>query len=131
MDTERLTKLLMLTTSSNDAEALAAMRKANALLAQAGLNWEKFIGLRKAIAERTTNKTTVDASDEIEQMFDLLMSSVKGEFSSWIESAYDYYQRNGHLTARQYDVLKSAFEARKEGDKRRGKNRSNAGRRNL
>lgn len=40
---EQLIKLLGMTTSANDAEALAFMRKANALLAAAGWSWEKLI----------------------------------------------------------------------------------------
>lgn len=40
---EQLIKLLAMTTSTNDAEALAFMRKANALLAAAGWDWEKLI----------------------------------------------------------------------------------------
>lgn len=40
---ELLVKLLGMTTSSNDGEALVAMRKANALLASAGWDWAKLI----------------------------------------------------------------------------------------
>lgn len=40
---ELLTKLLKMTTSPNDGEALTAMRKANALLTTAGWDWDKLI----------------------------------------------------------------------------------------
>lgn len=36
-------KLMMLTTSDNDSEALSALRKANAILAQANVNWSEFL----------------------------------------------------------------------------------------
>lgn len=40
---ELLCKLLKMTTSSNDGEALTAMRKANALLISAGWDWDRLI----------------------------------------------------------------------------------------
>ncbi len=46
MDHVRLTKLLMMTTSSHDGEALAAIRKANAILKEAGVNWQEFLAGR-------------------------------------------------------------------------------------
>jgi hypothetical protein len=36
-------KLMMMTTSSNDGEALTALRKANAILAEANVNWAEFL----------------------------------------------------------------------------------------
>ena len=38
-----LIKLMGMTTSSNDAEALVALRKANELLKSAGWDWQKLI----------------------------------------------------------------------------------------
>jgi len=47
-----LTKLLKMTTSSNDGEALIAIRKANDLLASAGWDWDKLMaGKIKVIAD--------------------------------------------------------------------------------
>jgi len=40
---EKLIKLIRLSESSNDAEALAALRAANALLKRAGWDWEKLL----------------------------------------------------------------------------------------
>lgn len=40
---ELLLKLLKMTASSNDAEALVAMRKANQLLATAGWDWDRLL----------------------------------------------------------------------------------------
>lgn len=40
---QMLVKLLMMTTSSSDGEALTAIRKANAMLASANVNWEEFL----------------------------------------------------------------------------------------
>ena len=46
-----LVKLLKMTTSSNDGEALAAMRKANALLLTAGWDWDKLIAGKIKVIE--------------------------------------------------------------------------------
>jgi hypothetical protein len=43
MDQEKLIKLLMLTTSDNDAEALSAIRHANQLLKRTGSTWAAVI----------------------------------------------------------------------------------------
>lgn len=49
---ELLLKLLKMTTSSNDGEALAAVRKANTLLTSAGWDWDKLIeGKIKVVAD--------------------------------------------------------------------------------
>jgi hypothetical protein len=40
---QKLIRLMMLTTSNRDGEALAALRKAQAFLAEGGQNWEEFL----------------------------------------------------------------------------------------
>lgn len=40
---EKLIKLLQLTQSPNDFEALAAIRKANEILRRGNIDWEKFL----------------------------------------------------------------------------------------
>ena len=39
----KFVKLMMLTTSANDHEALSALRKANAILADQSVSWEQLI----------------------------------------------------------------------------------------
>jgi len=48
---ELLKKLLMMTTSTNDGEALTALRKANDLLTTAGWDWAKLIDGRVVVVE--------------------------------------------------------------------------------
>jgi len=43
LDRSRFLRILNLTDSPNDSEALSAVRRANALLHAAGLSWEKLI----------------------------------------------------------------------------------------
>jgi hypothetical protein len=40
---DKFIKLMMMTTSTNDAEALVALRKANAMMAGARMNWSEFL----------------------------------------------------------------------------------------
>ncbi len=40
---DRLKKLMQMTQSGNDNEALVALRKANSILSRHKLNWEQFI----------------------------------------------------------------------------------------
>ncbi len=49
MDKDRLIKLLNLTSSDNDNEAISALRKANAMLKEGNLTWGDLIGVQKAI----------------------------------------------------------------------------------
>lgn len=48
---ELLKKLLMMTTSDNDGEALTALRKANSVLTAAGWDWNKLIDGRITVVE--------------------------------------------------------------------------------
>lgn len=48
---ELLIKIMGMTTASNDGEALAAMRRANALLVGAGWDWEKLIRGKITVVE--------------------------------------------------------------------------------
>jgi hypothetical protein len=43
LDRERLAKVLQLTTSTNDSEALAAIRKANDIVKGEGLTWDEVL----------------------------------------------------------------------------------------
>lgn len=59
-----LAKLLKMTASPNDGEALAAVRKANNLLASAGWDWDKLIsGKITVVADPFANVGTPQASD--------------------------------------------------------------------
>lgn len=48
MDRDRLTKLMMMTTSASDGEAVIALRKANAMLKESGINWQEILLGRQA-----------------------------------------------------------------------------------
>lgn len=135
VDIERLTKLLMMTTSSHDMEALVAVRKANALLAENNLNWREFLasfgrpdnsfrvppsqrpGARQnpfeqaGAGDNSSNKFT-DA-DEINAYFEIALNEVGGSFRSFILSIHEWWQARGFLTSKQYYALRKAVEDRR------------------
>jgi hypothetical protein len=61
LDKGRLAKLLKLTGSDHDAEALNAVRKANDLLRQCGANWDIALGLARPAVEEPAAPTAASA----------------------------------------------------------------------
>lgn len=119
---DQLIKLMMLTTSDNDPEALSALRKANALIASSNMNWEELLkakvkwptesqeeALRAAPNVYGFHKT----SPEIDAMFEKLDRTVRSNFREFVDDVYTYYQANGGLTARQYQAIRKAYERAK------------------
>lgn len=122
IDCQRLIKLMMMTTSTVDGEALTAIRKANALLKTNGSDWNKFI---KAIPEprpppkpsgrgfeymKPESKFT---DPDIPRIIDSLMRDAKGGFRNVLESWKQYWEGHGYLTERQYEALINAYERAK------------------
>jgi hypothetical protein len=105
----KLSKLLNLSTSDNDAEALSAIRMANTILKGEGLGWVDMlltppgnkIPLRNTPAPTETSKKKYDGED-VAHMLD----ECKGTF---IDSLRDWYDSKGFLTAKQYESLLKAY----------------------
>jgi hypothetical protein len=73
---DKIIKLLALTQSPNDAEALSAMRMANAKLTEMKLDWAAFLKVYLAMAERRMTKvpharTTKYQFDTVLRLIDL------------------------------------------------------------
>lgn len=118
----------MMTTSSNDGEALTAIRMANAMLMAEGKNWDEILGITNqvTITLQRQQPTTYNAEDSwspphlsdknvIEQMFRIVMS---GEHhiskTAFIGSLHEWWQRHGRLSQRQYTALRRIYnEARR------------------
>ena len=130
-----LIKLLMMTTSPHDGEALNAMRKANAILAAANVNWSEFLSavstaqraadneFRKPPSQRRSNTpdtrnafsdvgkgtaTKYDDAKEIDPMFEAAFSNASGGFMSFLESVHEWWTEKGFLTEKQYFAIKRA-----------------------
>lgn len=84
-------KLMMMTTSENDGEALNALRMANAQLAAANINWEEFLTLvgttNTSVAEksapppRSSNRSKAPWEDDDEESFSDVGRNAKGHYT--------------------------------------------------
>lgn len=122
----------MLTQSDNDHEALAAIRKANQLLAVYNLNWEGYLGVAKQmdIDEQESREPPHPASEcpssyddyslqgmnnreRTIKMFRVVKARLEEEGSdaiSFIHSLEDGFAKYGSLTANQYYALKKFYD---------------------
>jgi hypothetical protein len=122
-------KLMMMTTSSHDNEALTALRKANAMLASANLNWEEYLGgpreyrsaqnppwdEDKVQPPRQQRRHERANSDEnIDRMFEEAFARVRpgSSFRQTIESIHTWWEEKGFLTQKQLDVIQRAATGR-------------------
>jgi hypothetical protein len=124
----RLVKLMMMTTSDNDAEALAAMRKANVLLDAVGLNWDELLaeppepeprrcehkaqpGRRRGEPPTSAHVRASDGymRDEVDAMFATVYAAayLSDASQAFVNGLHDYWTERGFLTERQYEVLRS------------------------
>lgn len=121
-------KLMQMTTSSHDAECLVAIRKANALLAEANVNWEEFLAALDAqsrssymtppskrkqqaapsefhdVDTKHTNDAEIDAL--FEQVYDRVPSGCS--FYEFVQSVHDFWTQKGYLTEKQYQAIRRA-----------------------
>ena len=106
-------KLMMLTTSSSDGEALTALRKANRILAEAKVNWAELLqaeppqeALRHEPEPEPEDGRYTDAG-EINLMFaTVYQKNIVGGFVEFIEGIHRFWSERGYLTEKQYAVLK-------------------------
>jgi len=124
-------KLMMMTTSNSDGEALTALRKANALLAEANVNWEEFlklVGTSNAVTAPKSKQPTppwedgdgfhnvgpsgikyTDA-DEINALFEKAFAKTRptSSFREFLESVHGWWEANGFLTEKQYFAIRKS-----------------------
>lgn len=141
LDVERLVKLLMMTTSQHDNEALIAVRKANAMLGASQKNWQDIL-LRPFVRRpepppqqqqpqqqqrrKPDPKPASDPkTDLINEMFETLLKEVSPEsnFRSFVLSVHSHWLKRQRLTDKQYRAIRKAYlnykpEAETEDDRR-------------
>jgi hypothetical protein len=138
VDIERLTKLMRMTESAHDGEALNALRLANKILRDANLHWgdvltpkrndnshlvppSKRPGFNKkpngAAYGRRAERSRYDGGKgrhedpEIEDWFDRLDQRQHSlDFRMFLSSVRGFWERHGYLTDNQYDAVKRAVE---------------------
>lgn len=113
MDFVKLTKLMMLTASNADGEALNAIRIANRMLTGAKLNWEQVLKVRLAgpeLHEKRAKSEKVDRKAVTRQMLNVCLENVQGPAAEFIESLEESFVKYGSLTAKQMNALKKFYD---------------------
>jgi hypothetical protein len=100
-----LTKLLRLTTSECDGEALTAIRKANAHLTTVKATWDDFIAARKASLPPPPDDDDDDA-DWGEVIEKILKRKIPDHTRAFFESVLSYWDNNGFLSEKQVAVVR-------------------------
>lgn len=117
MDNARLVKLLNLTTSDNDHEALSAMRMANKIVREAGKRWNDLIGV--VVKEKVTRVEWEMKREPpppkkdfgIAEMFDVVRPRVDGtDAADFIDSLWKQWKRSKRLTVKQAIALKKFYD---------------------
>lgn len=126
-------KLMMLTTSDNDNEALLALRKANAALARQNMNWEEFLNGQSFVYQREETKQKEEKQDDrasdkprvytrgqygrqIDILFEILFNSVPptSSFRHFVKDVHKWWIEKEFLTPSQYDAIRrSAMRAQR------------------
>lgn len=114
-------KMMALTFSENDHEALASLRGANRLLTKEGLDWQRVLSrtvsvineVEEAPPERTQPPHR-DGSDDRRLIAEAEEAVEDGsEIAEFIGSLRSYYEERGHLTPNQRGALKRIVDRRK------------------
>lgn len=110
MDRIKFAKLMMLTTSEFDGEALSALRKAQGMLLTSGLNWETFIVGLPLYAEREKPKPQGGRDwTEVEEMLGACLDGVTGGGRDFIESLDAQFSTKGWLSDKQVYALRKFY----------------------
>ena len=102
---KKLRKLLNLTTSDNDHEALSSIRVANKLLSDSGLTWCQVLNFQP---ETETEPETEYSNEYIEvgDMLDHILNRKLGRGTrNFLESIYDQFKKQGYLSEKQLAVI--------------------------
>lgn len=127
IDREKLIKVLSMTTSSSDGEALAAIRKANKILTENNTTWNNFIRgiptprpvsrpsapMGRGTSNAPRDFTKIYDDPEIPNMIEALRRDAKGSFLGFVESISCQWHDKGYLTKAQYEAVINAFERAK------------------
>src|SRR5262245_58815708 len=115
-------KLMMMTQSPNDGEALTALRKANAKLAAINRNWEEL--LRGKVAQSDfpdappmggdlkTGRGVQYTDPFISTMLDDILQSLSpgSSFRDFISDVNRFWEEKGFLTEKQYAAIKKSWD---------------------
>jgi len=118
LNIQMLIKLLRMTESQHEGEALSAMRMANSLLNKHNANWDEVMrGVVPMVdadpfksAPKPGAPPAVKYSDkvEIDTYFATLCSRDLGTFKDYVDDVHKWWTEKGFLTQKQYDVIKKS-----------------------
>lgn len=131
LDRTRLAKVLAMTTSTNDSEALTAIRKANEIVKSENMLWEdvlvqltsRVVNITMTRGERYPTSGAVYEPDEnwtaphltdkvtIDMMFRKIFEKLQPglPFYDFVNDVYKKFQLYGQLTPNQYNAIRQAY----------------------
>lgn len=127
-DFNLLKKLMGMTQSDNDQEALTAIRKANAILVVNKVNWDavfsRLVSVDVESVEQFTDKMSTASEDVnkagrslyIHNLLSEAAENARGTFIDFVASLTEQFEARGTLSAGQIDALeRSVQRTRREG----------------
>lgn len=124
LDRVKFSKLMGMTTSPHDNEALTAVRLANAMLIAENLTWREFLdssakpdnSFRVPPSQRTKKAKQEDNrhdnDEEIERLFETAFANASGTFLHFLESIHEWWEQKRFLTDKQFEALNKAASGR-------------------
>lgn len=111
----KLVKLLNLTNSDIDPEALNAIRFANDLLRKNQLNWDSLFNPPKFQEPDRKKKTDQKRSESLKITFEFIYENAWASFDfTFIDSLHERFEEGGDLTNRQLESLLKVYETVKK-----------------
>jgi hypothetical protein len=109
INVDLIAKLLNLTTSSFDGEALVAVRKANAHLTQHKANWNDFIavvGDKPDISAQSSGPNAKAGAENWGAIIDDILCRVPAKYHAFLKDVQVYWRQHGRLSAKQQAAIR-------------------------
>lgn len=120
-DFQRLKKLMGLTFSEADGEALNALRAANRLLVAERLTWERVLDRTVQVGadvEPAETAPTDGLSAEVDAAFETVLDTAGGSFRTFVLDLHEQWTRHHHLSPNQLAALFRARDRVRSGGRR-------------
>lgn len=112
MDIAKLAKLMELSASPIDGEALNAIRMANKMLLEHNISWSQFISEKTLIIQEVQQIVTKTKPDvDVEKMLtECIINIYSPTGLAFVRSLNDFYKTKGFLTPKQKEALKKWYD---------------------
>lgn len=109
IDVKRLSKLLMLATSDNDHEALAAFRKATDILRSSAMTWNDLVA---GVPEAQPSQTNAVTRDKLNYLLGLAKEHALTESTErFVRSIATQFVKRGSLSPKQQAALDRIYDS--------------------